>query len=83
MEEFKGDQNEEANVQAEVQQKAQDASVKKGKTLFLPTIETMLFNMEQANGNPTKALQYLKTLFLDTEIILQMQQSAPSQEAFE
>ena len=46
MEEFKDEQNEDANVQAEVQQKALDASVKKGKTLYLPTIETMLFNME-------------------------------------
>lgn len=39
---------------------------------MVPTLDTMLYNIEAAAGNPAKALQFLKKLYQDTETILFM-----------
>ena len=42
--------------------------------MLVPTLETMLYNIESATNNPMKSLQFLKKLYADTELLISMQQ---------
>ena len=46
----------------------EEKSASKAKVM-VPTLETMLYNIESANNYPLKALHYLKKLYIQTELV--------------
>ena len=43
-----------------------------GQRVKIPTLQSMLYNIESAHNQPIKGLTYMKKLYNDTDMISQM-----------